>query len=171
MKNLFILLALIAFPCISSAQAADSFIYSKVIEVPAASQAQLYQRAMEWVNSNFRSGKSAIQSTDKEQGVITGKGNLRLSVSSAYDIVYFTFTIAAKDGRYKYVLKDFFHEGTSDGGPRNAGGLTRETPLCGRGRMTMRYWMKVKVQTDESATRLLSSLEQAMATKSAAEGF
>lgn len=84
--------------------------YSEVITIDSVSKSVLYLGALEWVNKTFKSGKSVIQSTDREGGIIIGKAiNPSLSYSNMgikMDGGYFSYTISiyCKDAKYKYVF-------------------------------------------------------------------
>lgn len=46
----------------------------RIIEVPNMSKDEIFQRALNYFTYNYVSGKSVIQTQDKEAGVIVGKG-------------------------------------------------------------------------------------------------
>ncbi|QII69991.1 DUF4468 domain-containing protein [Apibacter sp. B3706] len=46
----------------------------RIIEVPNMSKDEIFQRALNYFTYNYVSGKSVIQTQDKESGVIVGKG-------------------------------------------------------------------------------------------------
>lgn len=122
---------------------------------------ELYSRALQWVNKTYRSGKDVIQSADKDEGVIQGKGVMKLSLP-ADDWINYTFYIAVKDGRFKYSFSDLYHEGFTEGGPRNGGLLTNEKPDCGGFRMTSKYWKKIKSATGTMVGTLVNDFKENM---------
>ncbi len=147
------------------------FYYSEVVHVDGASKSELYQRALEWVTSTFNTPKSAIQIQDKEAGNIVCKGSFDIPLP-AEDYVFFTFRIIVKDGRYKYILKDMYHEGTyNHGRTRNAGALVDDKPDCGRAHMAMWYWRKIKAKAELRAKALVASAIDGMNKKSEIEDF
>jgi len=84
--------------------------YSEVITVDSISKSVLYLSALEWVNKTYKSGKSVIQTTDKEGGVIIGKAvgqtltyrNMGIKMDGGY--FSYTISIYCKDSKYKYVF-------------------------------------------------------------------
>jgi hypothetical protein len=58
--------------------------HDRSIEVPDKSKNVLFVLANLWLVDNFESAKSVIQYSDKEAGVIAGKGNLVYAYSPAY---------------------------------------------------------------------------------------
>jgi hypothetical protein len=123
--------------------------FSKVMTVDSSlKSAELYARARAWFAVTYRSGKDVIQLEDKENGKLIGKGAIkytsRVFVGSegTKGWIYYTITIQIKDGRYKYELTDFIHEGN----PYNSGGqfsfdLITSSEECPREfRMTNKSW-------------------------------
>ena len=51
-----------------------NLFYQKIIELPGINKETLYQRAENYFIYNYNSGKDVIQTKDKEQGLIIGKG-------------------------------------------------------------------------------------------------
>ena len=149
---------------------AQDFQWSEVVNVDSVSASVLYGRAIEWANENFKSSKAVIQSADKATGVILCKGALHLSLP-AEDWVFFSFNIAIKDGKYKYVFKDFYHEGRTEGRQRNGGPLSEDKPDCGGFRMTGRYWQRIKDRTESEVKEFVASLLKSMKSKSLSEDF
>lgn len=150
---------------------ANPFYYSEVVQVEGVSKSELYQRALEWISRSFKGPKDVIQIQDKDAGNILCKGVMDIPLP-AEDYVYFTFQIIVKDGRYKYILRDMYHEGTyNHGRTRNAGALADERPDCGRGHMAMYYWKKVKDRANSKAKVLVASAKSGMEQKSEIEDF
>ncbi len=169
MRLLFLLIPFFFFQSINT-KAQNTFEYTSVIQLEGTTKNNLYQRAIEWVNENFKSSKAVIQNSDKEAGSILCKGAMKLQLP-AEDWVYFSFNILVKDGKYKYIFKDFSHEGSTEGGERNGGSLQSEKPACGGFRMTTRYWEKIKTATDKEISALIVSLNNKMKQKSEVEDF
>lgn len=85
-------------------------LYTEVVQVPGASQAELYARAKLWFADTFKSAKAVVQADDKDAGIIQGTAFQDISVvamgmPSAVKLWY-TIKIALKDGRYKYDITD-----------------------------------------------------------------
>lgn len=89
MKKLLIVLAVI-LSLQSSAQSAKEMLaeihgkyslddngnvtYVRVVDLPTLSKDEIYLRALNYFTYNYSDGKSVIQTQDKEQGVVVGKG-------------------------------------------------------------------------------------------------
>ena len=54
----------------------NQLTFTSIIEVPGKTKDQIYVSLHSWFVSSFNSGKSDVQMTDKEQGVILAKGYL-----------------------------------------------------------------------------------------------
>ena len=75
----------------------------------------LYNRAIRWRNSFFENPQGITKVRDPENGKIVGTYRMRMidtlvdgSKTLSNTIVICTFTIEAKDGRYRYTLDDFY---------------------------------------------------------------
>ncbi|MCI5058818.1 MAG: DUF4468 domain-containing protein, partial [Flavobacteriales bacterium] len=94
----------------------DKVYYSEVVQT-SGSTADIYKRAVKWFNTYYKSPSSIIKET-KENEMIRGAGRMRLmgkatesgaragTAMMLYDVV-----IYAKEGRYKYELKNFRMKG------------------------------------------------------------
>ena len=74
-----------------------------------ASKESLYQRSRQWFSENFKDSKSVIDNSDKEDGIIFGKGSISMGRSED-GFVNFKIEIRCKQGRIRYVIKDFYHK-------------------------------------------------------------
>lgn len=84
--------------------------YTTIINEKELNKSDLYKNAKQWFVDTFESSSHVIQSEDKEEGVIVGKGIIpiyhgkgmyRQSVSTSM-----TIKIECKDGRYRYKIYD-----------------------------------------------------------------
>jgi hypothetical protein len=118
MKPLFVaILSVIALDSFSqdvapynSAKFADGILtYDSVIQVPGASKAELFKRAMAFVAANFNSDK-VIGMSDTSLGVMKINGNAeyaqKVSFTKQLYRVYFSIQILVKDGKTKYTISD-----------------------------------------------------------------
>ena len=118
MKYLF-LLCLLAFGLRAAGQASplpiDSLThkvaYQGVVQVPGATQAELYSRAREWFAVTFGSAKAVLEMDDQAAGKLIGRENggfsQRLLGQESVVTVWRTVNIQVKDGRFKYVFTNF----------------------------------------------------------------
>jgi len=137
--------------------------YTEVITVnDSASKNELFSRAKSCFVHLFKNSKNVIQNEDKDSGIIIGKGNIKayakaLGMTSDAGFVNFTITIACKDGRYKYTITDFVHEGTGSNMP-SGGNLENESVRI----WTNKQWKSMKLQTDAEIKNLISLIKSEM---------
>lgn len=88
----------------------NNVTYQKVIEIPGLSKDEIYHRGESYFIYNYGSGKSVIQSQDKETGILIAKG-LYTNVFHAKEafVVRYVDTwhivkIEAKDGKARVTL-------------------------------------------------------------------
>lgn len=157
-------------------------VFTEVVEVPNVTKDQLYSRAYEWFAKTFNSAQNVIQMQDKENGKIVGKGIFdemnasgTLGMGGVKGYAKFTISIYLKDGKYKYEVADFVHEGIwigePYGSPSNGGALENEKPDCGRNVISLGKWEKIKIKVDERTLLLIESLKKAMAVETAGDNW
>ena len=75
----------------------------------------LYERALKWANKYYANPTVVITGQDKKNKVVTCVSNIKISTlakdgktwqNAGY--VYYTLTIEAKDGRYRYTITDIY---------------------------------------------------------------
>jgi len=141
-------------------------IFTEIVELSDNSVPKdiLYNRAKEWFVKAFKSSNDVIQLDDKESGKIIGKGNFSISKSMwlTDSQVDFTITIMVKDGRYKYIVSDFFHVSTYNEKMYSGGSLDDEKPDCGTFNMAKKGWKQVKEQTKSTVDNLIADLKTFM---------
>lgn len=85
--------------------------YQGVVQVPGATQAELYSRAREWFASSFGSAKAVLEMDDASVGKLIGNANSRYYehyLGNQLDMVLWRrINVQVKDGRFKYVISDF----------------------------------------------------------------
>ncbi|MHB9142676.1 MAG: DUF4468 domain-containing protein [Paludibacter sp.] len=114
MKRIIIILFLI-LPFYVFSQ--DAMTLSEVVEVPVVNKDELFIRARQWYNENFKSSKDVLQVSDKETGELLGKGIMDISYTYKYmglkitqDQVSFQFNVWVKDGKFKYEMTNFIEK-------------------------------------------------------------
>ena len=84
--------------------------YTRIIEVPEIkSKDEIYNRALNYFVYNYGSGKSVIQTQDKELGRIVGKGiyknvHIGMSLITTYVNCWHIVRVDIKDGRARIIL-------------------------------------------------------------------
>lgn len=94
--------------------------YEEVVQADGLSAKQLYDNAILWTANEYKSSNDVIQVKDSENFVVLGKGSFKYNPGffmahvPAIGWVRHTFKISCKDGRYKYEIYDFIHEGSTN---------------------------------------------------------
>lgn len=124
--------------------------------------------AVLWVSETFNSYDNVVSYQDKEEGLIIGKGNVRVdptcTICGASGIhetqagwVSFTFKIEVFDDSYKYEFYKFSHKAD------HSGGLLKNTkPDCGGMVMTKKAWGTIKEQVQKKMDLTVRSFIQSM---------
>lgn len=129
MKQL--LLATILFPVCIKAQ--DSLLtYSRILTIDSIGKNAIYDRALVWCSKSFNSSQSAVNVSDKEGGIIAGKGSYdsyykvpgkRDSiVSYTFSNYFFDWLIEIKEGKARFSLKNIVLRESNGDHPVTMGG-------------------------------------------------
>jgi len=88
--------------------------YEGVVEVKGVTAKTLYERSLDWFNTNYKNPTDVIRENDAEGNRIMGKHRFKVSnppdksgVKGDAGHVQYTLTIAARDGRFKYEIIEF----------------------------------------------------------------
>ena len=81
----------------------------KVIEAPELKKEEIFNRALNYFTYNYVSGKSVIQTQDKENGLIVGKGvyndvHIGMSLITTYVDAWHILRVDVKDGRARIIV-------------------------------------------------------------------
>lgn len=81
----------------------------KVIEAPDLKKEEIFNRALNYFTYNYVSGKSVIQTQDKENGLIVGKGiydnvHIGMSIITTYVDAWHILRVDVKDGRARVIV-------------------------------------------------------------------
>lgn len=88
----------------------EGLLFSRVIQAPDYNKDQLYVKVLEIFSSIYNNSKVVIQSQDKEQGFIIGKGDdeeIRydnISGGKHINTVHHTIKVEIREGRFKVSL-------------------------------------------------------------------
>lgn len=117
MKRLIILVFFIGISNISLAQSDTSglnllnkdghIVFETIVEVNGKSRVDLYKNAKQWFVNYFKSSKDVIQSEDKEEGQIIGKGLINLTVKAGFGMTVnyhdkLSIQVDCKDNKYRF---------------------------------------------------------------------
>lgn len=133
--------------------------YSEAINVEGKSKDDLFVYASSWFADTFVSAQDVVQFSDKDKGVIIGKGNFDVKKG----VVKFTTKISVKEGRYKYELYDFIYK-INPGGIQTHGDLKQEKPGGGISSMGEGAWNKEKERAIIKINEFISSLNNGMSS-------
>lgn len=148
--------------------------FSHVIEVPGVPAETLFERAEMWALDGRISGTYEIQTSNAEKGLLVVTGSFRYWADE--ELVFYTringkieyrLQIYCRDGRYKYVVSDFFHRGTVDGASALSYGwlLDIEEPTLALVRKPKKeVWDDLKHTANAKTGDLAKRLLQAMFT-------
>lgn len=91
--------------------------YSEVVKLDSTfTKDKLFSNAKLWISKTFNSSKSIIDTEDKQEGVIIIKPMFQayhraLGMDHNSGHIEYTLKIFIKDGKYKYEITDFYHNG------------------------------------------------------------
>jgi hypothetical protein len=94
-------------------------LIKEVVEVQGTNQAELYERALAWINKFYPNPTGVIQSKDPSTGEIVGKAQFKLTTTDkkgteSFDgMVGYTITLSFKDGKFKYEITRIHWKQTS----------------------------------------------------------
>jgi hypothetical protein len=135
-------------------------LYTEVIKVlDNSNKTVIYDRAFSWAQNN----KYRIIQMDKENGVMSCEGSFPVTYPGPRagmndnGSVKFTVTVNAKDGRYKYDITNFKHEGAK--GKGNGGALENKSAECGKFVLPDGGWAKIKKDTAAKMKEVINDLQ------------
>lgn len=81
----------------------------RIIEVPELKKDEIFTRVINYFKYNYGSGKSVIQTQDKEKGLIVGKGvydniHVGISLATTYVDIWHILRVYIKEGRVRVIL-------------------------------------------------------------------
>lgn len=144
--------------------------YVHIIEVPGLSRDEIFVRAQNYFTYNYGSGKSVIQTNDKEQGILVGKGlykevhtgvSLVTTVLDAWHIL----RIDVKEGRARAIVTLTDYDKTVSGGNTrpsvSSTPIAAEYPINPKGAFKT-VMTKAFYKTHERALSSLDAVEKAI---------
>jgi hypothetical protein len=155
--------------------------FQEVVTVEGVTRDQLYNTALAWFPEAFRSGKDVLQVQNKDAGTLVGTGTEKyepvvfIGSACTRGVLRYRVTVEVKDGRYRYTIDGFTHEG---GGPACRGdgiswGLLTTNPVSPSMKgfssgMEQQMWADMKKKATALAETLSKSLREHLA-KAASE--
>jgi hypothetical protein len=146
--------------------------YTAVVQAPRIDQADLLTRTRVWANGAAVPGKPPLVLSEQGTDVVMivasqGLNNSYFNTSNAPRALYYTATIALRDGRYQYRFTDFVIE-TADATTQlsptiesaESAFLTKNPPRADG----ISYGAHVRKTFDEAVVVLITSLQRTLAT-------
>ncbi len=152
--------------------------YILVVSVEGVTKDQLYSEALAWFGETFRGPKNVIEVQDRQAGRIIAKPlflyepTVFESTARIRGVVRYSVKVEVKDGRYRYSIGDFFHEGSREGdlAPISFQLLTTDpecpyqfSPRDLKSSSKQETWDNLKLVAKNQAALIISSLKSRMA--------
>lgn len=140
------------------------------------SASQIYSSCISWFAVSYKDSQRVLQQTDDENYRIIAKALFKtyretaFGGTPAYGVVNYTIQIDCKDGKFRYEITNFIHDGNSNnanGKVLSFGLLTTadDCPInfnawteCTKGQK-LRVWNELKTQSTNYANELIKDLE------------
>jgi hypothetical protein len=110
---LLITLSLHAQPPVPIEEGTGRVVYTEVVNVPGASQTEIFKRLEHWLSTYYKNPASIIQTKDAATGKLEGKHTLYVynevnGKKNQFGQVKYTITVDVKEGKYRYQLHDIY---------------------------------------------------------------
>ena len=144
---------------------------AQVVEVSSFSKDALFERSHAWAIDLCMSKEFELQQTDKELGYCYVTGSIHYEASEIVNNnhrisgpIYFKLKIYIREGRFKYVFYDFFHEGGDIGNELSYGLLCEGDELINPSmkRPNMGVWVDIQHAARSGAWEIIDELTSAM---------
>lgn len=151
-------------------------VYTEVVNVDSTiTKNQLFSKAREWFAKAYNSSINVVQMADKESGKIIGKALLSVKMKTVFNSDYdggninYTISVYLRDGKYKYEITDFYHEGAYT----SSGTIPDGKSVVNMMNLNKGYWgnsyektyLYFLIQMDNKIKSLISDLKISMNTK------
>lgn len=131
--------------------------YMETVSSGSLTAAEIYNTTKEWAKT-----KELSTTEDEANKKLVYSGSFKVSyrpskgTTNEEGTVSYTLHIGAKDGKYRYILVDLVHKGSSGDG----GKLENAKPDCGTTIINNNSWSKIKQQAHTQANELIESLSK-----------
>lgn len=152
-------------------------VYTEVVKADSITKEELYNRAKRFFVENYKSANDVVQLDDKENGEIIGKGIFKVMYNQGIagmqpTSVYHTISVAVKEGRYKYEIKDliidYYSPGTRIGTSYISGTQVHspvESWLSSKIKMIRRYLTDINSHIETTIEQLKAMMTKNITTK------
>jgi hypothetical protein len=159
MKRL--LFALLFLPGILLAQEPEPLKFSEVIQIEGASSKNLHDRCLDWFAQAYNNSDEVLKSSSPDKLIAKPliRYNPRIFSGSEQTkgTIDYTIMVQFKDGRYRYSVYDFYHEGNprASFGAASIGLITTAAECPAEVKFSTRkyknkVWTDIKTQIDEN---------------------
>lgn len=173
MKKIFLFSAILSMAFFNLSYSQEN----KLIKIDSVdmSKDELFSRAKSYIAYAFKSANSVTQLDDKENGKIITKGNFtsvtQQSLGKYASVINFTLTIDVRDGRFRGVITDLYHDGLVSEPSHLGGSFENDKPVIGTLYFPKNYWIKVKEKGVLDAQEILENFAAYMKSKSETDDF
>lgn len=181
MKTLIFYLIIIVLPTTCVAQVQDTMLYLKLkveegiaklqsVQEIEGDKATLYDDANQWLFESFKSGKSVMQMSDKEQGVIIANAKTHevfYSGNAEAGRFRYSMRLDFKDNKYRMTIDDIIYERgrmALGEGANYGADYPANWPKMGK-KYNAKQWRSMKKQAMKQFNALAVSLYQYMTEK------
>ena len=161
-KTLLLALFAVSFTNLIAQEAVS---YSKVVQVDSTDKAKLFAMVHEWFASTYNSANDVIQMSDKEAGILVGKGAMTYSYGKVSYVCYdgkvdYTIKVSVKDNRFKIELSNFIHSINPGNGAQCNLGLITTAEVYTTSGMSKNYsnkaWVDIKEKINSYSNGVIS---------------
>ncbi|MBC7920451.1 MAG: DUF4468 domain-containing protein [Ferruginibacter sp.] len=135
--------------------------YTEVVTIDKVKKGELLKRAQSWAaGGQYAPAKQQVADQYQCRGQVKVSYPSITAGKTDKGLVTYSAAVYCKDGKYKYVLTDFSHQGLDGRG--DGGALENSTPACGKFILSLASWNKIKEQTHAEAENAVASLKAAL---------
>ena len=147
--------------------------YEAVVEVPCGKEGDIFSSARKWFSESFKDSKMVLDINDKESGELSGNftipfsSNIHWGSDCTKGFIHANISIYIKEGKYKYEIKNFNHDASSNSCNYSFGVITddKECPVDIKSqnkKWENKVWKELQARSESAAENLISSLNASM---------
>ena len=145
--------------------------YSAVVDIPGATESELYRRARAWALRRYKGDASVLQVQDAATGKIIVKGRTQALVNgrNCGPVGHVLSIRVLKGGQYQYHVTNFVHTNATPTGDYGMGPFERDKPHLASAytdevtdALIQKTWDLLRVNTDDEVKTMLGYLQAAM---------
>jgi hypothetical protein len=135
--------------------------YLEVVDAAGLTSKDIYAVAKKWATD-----KKFVIKEDKENETLVYTGTTPVEYpnvsGNAMDKgkVTFSFSIFAKEGKYRFIVTDLVHTAEGKVAGADGGKLENVSPDCGKMKMSAKGWVTIKGKADANLKALIADLKR-----------